>query len=451
MLRKPITLQEFKKCNNNRLGILHENGTLIHVLPSGVDDCPIVRGRLVHFEFDPEQGPMLYISGANDDAIADTVAYFMDVPEAPGANNYLQVGTWNHDTHFDFRSAGSLVLSRLLESFTSRSLWFTGTLLSAEQSLVLASASMPIQLNLTSCTFEDGGTQFVAALENRQSCFGSLSMNMRNPVNAYNMQRLFQVDSLDHLDVSYLNEKLVPLSAKANSITFFGVTNEIANSESLNIVAPKLTLGFELKRGRFPSESVILLFRRLAALEHLVELKICFHHSSKSDVYIPTAVSRELIRTAFANNNLQVLDLTTVHRALKWKRRNFAEIFDGLKEHPALHTLKISVDDPTKVFGPSSAYLIQLLSHKRDLVVTDEYGLVYTDGAAVDELYALNRFYWGSADLVGDPSPLRPSLVSTALIEGASNDLRRTALILADHVDTLDGLVRFADLFMEGL
>ena len=58
----------------------------------------------------------------------------------------------------------------------------------------------------------------------------------------------------------------------------------------------------------------------------------------------------------------------------------------------------------------------------------------------------LNRLYRGSAGLIGKPLAERSSLVVTALMESASDDLQRSALFLSDHTDALYDLVQFARL-----
>lgn len=93
-----------------------------------------------------------------------------------------------------------------------------------------------------------------------------------------------------------------------------------------------------------------------------------------------------------------------------------------LKDHKGLRTLKVSAfqqDEPFNdeaVFGRNYSYLRELLSHNRYITVTDDDDAIYTDGCClVDELYSLNRFYRGSAGLLMEPPPERPSLVTTAL------------------------------------
>ena len=115
-------------------------------------------------------------------------------------------------------------------------------------------------------------------------------------------------------------------------------------------------------------------------------------------------------------------------------------LLKGLKDHPALRILKINV--PVSSFGHDYADLRQLLKDNRKIAVTNDEGTIYTDGCWIDEMYSLNRFFRGSAALSGGPASERPSMISTALVERASKDFRRSALLLNDQMDALKILLR---------
>ena len=98
-------------------------------------------------------------------------------------------------------------------------------------------------------------------------------------------------------------------------------------------------------------------------------------------------------------------------------------------------TLKIAARNED--FGPGSCHLRKFLSHHRNIIVMDRLGITFSDGLYVDKLYALNRFYRGSADLVKKPSPKRPLLVATCLMESAANNLQCSGLLSSNHLDSL--------------
>jgi hypothetical protein len=129
---------------------------------------------------------------------------------------------------------------------------------------------------------------------------------------------------------------------------------------------------------------------------------------------MPDAVTR----AAISNTNLQVLDLTTDPFYIHWTSQQFVELLACLKVHKALCTLKINVHNDERSFGPSFVFLCSLLSRNRKLVITNEDGDVYADEeGVVDEIYSLNRFYLGSAEIVAFSSTCRAPLVTTTLVE----------------------------------
>ncbi len=106
-----------------------------------------------------------------------------------------------------------------------------------------------------------------------------------------------------------------------------------------------------------------------------------------------------------------------------------------LERPQELRALKVYVRDGA--FGPNYSHLRQFLSQKRNITVMNGRGTIYSDGNHVDKLYSLNAFFRGSADPSVKPSPERPLLFATALLESAWSDFQRSALLLTDHADVL--------------
>ena len=177
---------------------------------------------------------------------------------------------------------------------------------------------------------------------------------------------------------------------------------------------------------------------------HFTELKIEIG-SDDHAFEIPDSVVQGVTRAALANSNLEVLHLSTqdVGKYIDWNP-HVEMLLDSLQHHGELCTLKLEVR--ADAFGPDFCHLRRFLSSSRKITVTDREGRLHSDGASIDKLYALNRLYWGSAGLIGKPLSERSSLVATALMESASGDLRRCALLLSDHTDASHDLVLFARL-----
>lgn len=70
----------------------------------------------------------------------------------------------------------------------------------------------------------------------------------------------------------------------------------------------------------FPAEVILSLFRRLADRGHFVELKIRFKSQQDPSVCVPKMVVKTVVHAAAANSNLEVLDVTTKEKDLKWDR-----------------------------------------------------------------------------------------------------------------------------------
>ena len=213
-----------------------------------------------------------------------------------------------------------------------------------------------------------------------------------------------------------------------------------ADLKTLNIATSKLGLTIDSTEiETFPTEAILSFLRRIADLGHFVELKFWF---VLYDEYmeIPGVVIHELIRASLANYNLKVLDLGTEGRFMNYDPY-LRTLFEGLKGHEGLCTFKVDVYDES--FGLDLSDLRQFLSKNRKITVTNEDGEIYSDGLLVDELYSLNRFYWGSAALVGVSLSEQPSLLATALLERASGDFQRCALLLSNHVDILNEFVQY--------
>ena len=194
---------------------------------------------------------------------------------------------------------------------------------------------------------------------------------------------------------------------------------------------------------------MVSLFRRLADLGHLEELKYEFVPANAgSDAVVddrvaPDCVIQELIRTAHANSDLKVLHLDA--GSAFWSM-HLTTILEGLKDHKGLCALRIDHTSAIESADPGFSHIRELILYNRFIDVTNGEGDFYTDGTSIDDIYALNRFYRGAVGLADDPPSERPLFVATALVEGASNDFRRSALLLSNHTDALVELVQFAQL-----
>ena len=456
LLRNPVNLQELNQCDKS-IAIWRDNGTLTHVKPSNSEVLPDEnqRGLALGFRDNDKSKLMLYITGGTDEAIADTLDFFVNVQgqEVTGersrflTENCLVLGTsfvlgTNADHGFDFRRVQCL--PRIFE-VASRLVGFLQVTLNAEQAVVLATMPYSIEVHLGRCHFEDSGTAFVDALESRKSSFRKLEFAKNIPLDEDNLKRLLQVDKIMRLALPRLNDELalLPFSANVEFLEYRIAATSLAEVtlQSLNIVPDKLFLRIDHENDDFPIEAVLSFFGHVADLGHFMALAFEFPFLTRGSD-IAEGVVKQLIEVTLANRDLEFLGLLGSGENPLWEN-GVRMLFEGLKDHPSLRFISLKVAD--EAFGPNFSHLQKLLCHDRFITVVDEDGKAYSDGSSIDELYSLNHFYCGSADLVKTPSPERPLLVAAALVERASKDFKPTALLLSNHTDLLCEWVQFAD------
>ncbi len=169
-----------------------------------------------------------------------------------------------------------MALAPLLDANPPRHLHLEMAHLTIQQSRDLATRPYPLHLSLNlkefHCSFQDGGTAFVTALEERTVPFGSLSLTFGNHVEPpcirhANLLRLFHLDTFEKLHVSNPDRDCVLplLSAKVNALECYIHAEDVmpADFDSLNIVAKDLHIKWNLSRTANWSEILIAFFDRL--------------------------------------------------------------------------------------------------------------------------------------------------------------------------------------------
>ncbi|GAX14121.1 hypothetical protein FisN_8Hu043 [Fistulifera solaris] len=442
LLRKPNSLEElnsYKYC----MAIWSENGTLTYLTPHGRDDYPRENALTLKYR---GGGPTLHICGSSNLAINQTADYFMCLEKPTDESNCLRIESTRA---FDFSGAGTRCLEHMFQVAPSRPVEFFNIDLSTQQSTILATRPHPVRLVFNDCELEDSGTAFLDALESYSSSLALLKFEESLPLDYRNLQRLLALNGvIDELSLPLLLDDefaLLPFSANVRRLEYELLASSLsqADLESLHIPARQLFIRIEdFDRDAFPTDIMLSFFRRLAHMGHFIELKVRFLFVD-NDFAIPDSVIQELICTAHANDKLQVLDLCTQGEDLEWDP-HVKTLCRGLQNHKALRNLILEVRDDA--FGRNFCHLRKLLSKNRQIVVMDELKRFYTDGSSIDELYSLNKFYRGSADLEVTPLSKRSPLVATTLVRRASNSFRRTALLLSNHTDALFDLVQIAGL-----
>ncbi len=358
-LRKPFHLEELNQFEHG-IAIWRSKETLTYVTPHGSDDFPSRDQRCLSLYYN-DKGVILRITGKNDDDVVKTAEYFMRLEQPTPESSSLLIG-FGGSFGYDFRDVDPMVLMNIFDVAPSRELKLQNLTLSIYQAAALTLIRQPTKLSLCECRFEDDGKLFLIALEERRTKFGSLTLDFMPTLNDDKLQRLLQLDTLEHLGLHKLSDalSLLPFSAKVDSLAYEIFTKSFmkADFRSLNIVPNKLDLCIEHDEIKCPIESICAFLKRIADLGHLTKLKIRFlFHEEDDDV--PECVVRELTRARLANYNLEELDLTTWQYDLVWDP-HLATLFEGLKGHKGLRTLTLSVED--SAFGPQYSLLRKFLS-----------------------------------------------------------------------------------------
>ena len=329
----------------------------------------------------------------------------------------------------------------------------------AQQSVILA--TRPYRLDLVFCQppsasasarfeFEDGGTAFVNALEERRSCFGSLCIaiyyaELHMPFSQANLERLFKLEEIFNefgIRCMYEEGALLPFSAKTQVLDYAICATYIQpqDFDTIHVAAKRLKFALNYLNGDVDNWDVMLIsfLNRVAQLGHFESLCFSVRYFDEENIerYAFERVARvaeALICAINANPNLRHLDLSKTHHFLNWGP-HLQNLFKAMEERKGPLAIILSA---YPLEDPGYSWLKQLLSRNRNIAVYDRSCNRITDGSTIDKLYALNRLYRASAWLVKESPLVRPWLVGTALVEKGSKNFQRTALLLSDHEDVL--------------
>lgn len=425
----------------SKVAIWRDNGTLTFIEANYENYEREKRGFHLWFQDEeetPDSGFHCIITGKNDDAIAETAAFFWAL-EVIDDDACLEID--NSLSEFNF---GAVSPEQLSQIRGGRRIVFNEVFMSIGQSVVLATRPDRVCMSLKhKFVFEDDGTAFVDALQNRRSNFGWLDQqadkvdrNDRICLDFRNLQRLLQTKHIEGVSIkapSIVN--LLPLVLHSPIERVCWNDFETLKGQQVEISPSELVLGVEYD-GDFPDES---LFSNLSQFDHLdfttLRLKIFCDESAP----IPDRVVNRLIDYVATRENLERLEWWIPFQSDELTRK----LFSVVGEHKMLRAF--GIDQCPDRFRYSREYrfdlIIPLLKQNRNIEVTNRYGEMLDGNRSVDMLNALNRFYRGSKSLGKEPPEIRSSLVKVALSNSAYLDSQRSALLLSIHTDTLCELV----------
>ncbi len=389
------------------------------------------------------------IYGESEARIVETVTFLWSLKHYPESKTSLSPSYTTVDTQdfvFDFATLQPEQLAHMLDANPTRKFAFGTGVWNAELSLVLATRKHTMHLTLAGAcmnsyfAFDDEGKAFVDALETRKSSFGLLRIDCygnKIPFSKTNFERLLGLDTFETLEVGVLEKELVllPFAAKAKTLCYELKSEmfQLNDFDSLNVSTSDLHLRIYVRgAGRNWHELPIALLNRMAILGHFERFRFFVGRRRTYNVENVALIVEALIRAIKANKKLHYLNLvdyTGVEDPSATWALHLQKLFQAFEAHKGLRTVVVGDYSPK---GPTYAWLSRLLSRNRKITVLDRSGNQISNGTSIDKIYALNRFYNGSDELVKESlTSLRLCLVTMALVESASQNYQRTAVVSA--------------------
>jgi hypothetical protein len=460
--RCPISINEFHDDRSSKI-VNMPNGALLvlHYTPKYISAPSTVDTPYFHLLINhdsPNDVISCLIRGRHNEMVAEATAFLWSLKHER-QDKIASVLLVGKNSLFDLDAFQSSQLASLFDvNPTRRVIIFQGSL---QTKIAKTFVTRPylINLELNYSKFEDGGASFVRYLQERQSCFGALSMVGRVVLAERHMSLLcHKLHLFESLELPLLSKDhfIHALTAPVKSISLVIDFDVYDLSEldfsSFDIVAEEVKLDIWARNdGEYPEEFVVAFLQRVAELGHfkaltLLHARVCFKKA------VPKSVGESLVQAVAANPKLKVLDISreVFYREIFFGEFSPVDIYEHwdahlkdllhlIEDHAALETLKIPTY-PTKK-DPNYSWLNQLLKRNKKIRVVDRFDELVTDGALIDQQYALNRFSLSHEQLKGHTPSLRSAFIGTSLVESASANIARTASLLFQHTDVLCDLV----------
>lgn len=388
--REPTHLEELDWENYPQVFIWRENQTVVCLSDNMLPNYPQknVFFLMCHDGRHMRKGA---IYGITDAAIAETAAFFWSLKYSGERHAYLD---FQHGGLFSFNYAALQPeqLKRIFNAQPKRLVEIQTGIWTAEQSVALASCSSPLQLRLSTTSmriggfsFQDKGTAFVDALEQRQTSFGSLYVDFEPndvPFSTENLERLVKLeDTFEKIGFFIMKQEtvLLPLTAKANALEYQWRATYIPPNDfnALVIPAKDLVINIFLDGSDDWYHRVVSFWNRVAELGHFEKLDLNLDYEDERHVeYLKlddggNSIAEALIRVLNGNPNLKHLDVSGMH--VNWSI-HFRNIFKALEVHPGFRSLVVKSlprNDPNYV------WIKELITANQNITVTDLEGNTY--------------------------------------------------------------------------
>ncbi len=440
--QEPTHLHELLSCNCTKFCIWRDNQTVIVVEVAFTRSIYVPSTSWLIQQTYPHSTRFFSIMGFNETAIAETATFVLSLQNSePDSMQF----------NFDVDSIREDQMDSFLDVNPQRVWEFEFQTWTVEQSIRMATRPGPLKIHLYTpstihggFSFTDGGTAFVDALQQRTSIFGSLCLhfNRRNPFTTENYVRLLQLERVvEKLELyMFRPDALLPFQAQVHSLNYRIDDYEMEKTdfETLPIVAKELTLSIHITRTENWSDSIVTFLDRVAQLGHFEHLGLEIDLWHEVDYTQMAWIAAAIVRVLQNNPSMVSLDLSKNRYAVEYTPY-LTILFQAMEGHPNLRTFRVNSGKMTVVHFAS---LERLLFRNRRVTVVNHRDERVTDGTTIDQVYTLNQFFHESKELIQECcSSWRSRVMKTVLMESASANFQRTALLLSDHTDVLCELV----------
>ncbi|GAX23332.1 hypothetical protein FisN_27Lh106 [Fistulifera solaris] len=381
------------------------------------------------------------LTGRSDQDVAQSVALLGSLPGELGNETlYLHSPNSIHypSNGFDFdwnAIASPLTLKSLLHG--NRRLAFLHVQLPEQLAVQLASQSSPVDLMLYDSSFTDDGNSFLQALRQRNTPFGTLTLNGCSSLKTTFLQPLYQLKHWEALRIvtyarTACTNNLLPFAADAEKVEYEMVVlgDEWKEIDSITIVPRRFVL--KLTKDCFGFPSVFL-----RASTQLIELGIVTTYAMTEETQL------HLIQAVQRNPVLETLELGPVE--WHWSLSLWQVLMDAIRCHDTLTRLKLyfrsSFDGGNQVFDDWRRIdvLVSMIKMNRNLInvnVVSEQREEWMDD--LEKLIQFNRFCQGSRWIARENEHHRICLLCRAMMEVLHEDDRKSlSLLLLDHLDVI--------------
>ncbi len=390
------------------------------------------------------------IYGTTDVAIAKTLAWFWSLQYYTHRSSINLLESL-HQLPFDFATLTVHQLASILHGerkfVLGRGTW------TAEQSVILATRPYRMHLELTGTfAFEDQGTAFVDAMENRKTLFGVLHFVVEENKRLFSPDNLQRLEKLNPAVLTRVGHCAAEIADHRPFETFDALEHHIetknvdlADFRALDLSSDSLAVFLYLDETVHWAELLMEFLTGVAEFGYLKRLLFYIDYKNEDngepcDYECVAGVMNALIYAIENNPNLAVLDISGAHDRFDWAP-HLPKLLAALQKHKSLEYLMVKDYPMGRVHLTT---LFHLLIRNRKITVADESHQVRWNCSTLNMDFFMNGFRDHFVGLQIESPALRTTLVGTFLTNYCSNVFQVMPFFMSHHTDVLCDLIENA-------